>query len=86
MLMIDCPVVSVSPSAMIATWKYWFCLSRDVYVNNRSFASYTKTKMVESAVWCLLTDLMMVIVNRIEIPDHGSGLKITLFCLQQLIE
>ncbi len=46
----------VSPSAKIATWRYRFRLSRDVYVGNRSFASYTKTKMVESAV-CLLTRL-----------------------------
>jgi hypothetical protein len=42
--------VSVSPSAKIATWRYWFRLSHDVYVGNRSFASYTKTKTVESAV------------------------------------
>ncbi len=48
---------SVSPSAKIATWRNWFRLSRDVYVGNRSFASYTKTKSVESAVWCLLTRL-----------------------------
>ncbi len=34
----------------IATWRYWFRLSRDVYDGNRSFASYTKTKMVESDV------------------------------------
>ncbi len=40
----------VPPSAKIATWRYWFRLSRDVYGGNRSFASYTKTKMVESAV------------------------------------
>jgi hypothetical protein len=37
--------ISVSPSAKIATWRYWFHLFRD-----RSFASYTKTKTVESAV------------------------------------
>ncbi len=47
--------IIVSPSAKIATWRYWFRLSCDVYGSNRSFASYTKTKMVESAVWCLLT-------------------------------
>ncbi len=47
--------VHVSPSAKIATWRYWFHLSRDVYGGNRSFASYTKTKTVESAVWCLMT-------------------------------
>jgi hypothetical protein len=35
--------------------EYWFRLSRYVYDVNRSFASYTKTKSVESAVWCLLT-------------------------------
>jgi hypothetical protein len=42
--------VSVSPSAKIANWIYWFRLSCDVYGGNRSFASYTKTKTVESAV------------------------------------
>jgi hypothetical protein len=42
--------VNVSPSAKIATWRYWFRLSRDVYGCNRSFDSYTKTKTVESAV------------------------------------
>ncbi len=30
----------VSPSAKIATGRYWFRLSRDVYVGNRSLASY----------------------------------------------
>ncbi len=43
-------VLTVLPSAKIATWRYWFRLSRDVYVGNRSFASYTKTKTVESDV------------------------------------
>jgi hypothetical protein len=43
-------LLSVSPSAKFATWRYWFRLSHDVYGGNRSFASYTKTKMVESAV------------------------------------
>ncbi len=47
--------IGVSPSDKIATWRYWFRLSRDVYVGNRSFASYTKTKTVKSDVWCLLT-------------------------------
>ncbi len=50
-------VSSVSPSAKIATWRYWFRLYSDVYGGNRSFASYTKTKTMESAVWCLLTRL-----------------------------
>jgi hypothetical protein len=49
--------LNVSPSAKIATSRYLFCLSRDVYGGNRSFTSYTKTKMVESAVLCLLTRL-----------------------------
>ncbi len=49
--------LTVSPSAKIATWRYWFRLSCDVYVGNRFFASYTKTKTVESAIWCLLTRL-----------------------------
>jgi hypothetical protein len=30
--------------------EYWFRLSRYVYDGNRSFASFTKTKSVESAV------------------------------------
>ncbi len=47
----------VSPSAKIATWRYWFRLSHDVYDGNRSFASYTNSKTVESDVWCLLTRL-----------------------------
>ncbi len=41
-----------------------------------SFASYTKTKPVESAVWCLLTldgGGEQVTINRIEIPEQGSG-------------
>jgi hypothetical protein len=38
------------PLLKIATWRYWFRLSRDVYDGNRSFASYTKTKTVESDV------------------------------------
>jgi hypothetical protein len=54
---VACQDTSVSPSAKIATWRYWFRLSRDVYGGNRSFASYTKAKTVESAVWCLLTRL-----------------------------
>jgi hypothetical protein len=61
--------------------EYWFRLSRYVYDGNRSFASYTKTKLVESAVWCLLTRdddveqrvLEQVPGNRIKIPEHGSG-------------
>jgi hypothetical protein len=42
--------LNVSPSAKIATWRYWFRLSRDVYDGNRSFTSCTKTKTVESDV------------------------------------
>ncbi len=49
-----------------------------------SFASYTKTKSVESAVWCLLTrdddvekevleQVTVLMGNGIEIPEHGSG-------------
>ncbi len=45
------------PLLKIDTWRYWFRLSCDVYDGNRSFASYTKTKTVESDVWCLLTRL-----------------------------
>jgi hypothetical protein len=35
--------------------EYWFRLSRLSMMVIGSFASYTKTKLVESAVWCLLT-------------------------------
>jgi hypothetical protein len=35
--------------------EYWFSLSRLSMMVRGSFASYTKTKSVESAVWCLLT-------------------------------
>ncbi len=35
--------------------EYWFRLSRLSMMVIGSFASYTKTKSVESAVWCLLT-------------------------------
>ncbi len=35
--------------------EYWFRLSRFSMMVIGSFASYTKTKSVESAVWCLLT-------------------------------
>ena len=55
----------VSPFAQIATWRYWFRLSRDVYGGNRSFAFYTKTKTVESAVLCLLIRL-----------DHGDSQQV----------
>ncbi len=49
--LLSCPLLK------IATWRYWLRLSRDVYDGNRSFASYTETKTVESDVWCLLTRL-----------------------------
>ncbi len=35
--------------------EYWFRLSRLSMMVIGSFASYTKTKSAESAVWCLLT-------------------------------
>ncbi len=35
--------------------EYWFRLSRLSIMVIGSFTSYTKTKSVESAVWCLLT-------------------------------
>jgi hypothetical protein len=38
------------PLLKIATWRYWFRLSHDVYDGNRSFAYYTKTKTVESDI------------------------------------
>ncbi len=53
------------PLVKIATWRYWFRLSRDVYDGNRSFASYTKTNTVESDVndvyWL---DLMVVNIQQ----------------------
>jgi hypothetical protein len=55
------------PLLKIATWRYWFRLSRDVYSGNRSFASYTKTKTVESDVCCLLT--------RLDCGEQSTGLK-----------
>jgi hypothetical protein len=42
--------VPVSPSALIAVWRYWFRLSRLSIMVIGSFASYAKTKSVESAV------------------------------------
>ncbi len=43
-------ILHVSPSALIAMWRYWFRLSRLSIMVIGSFASYTKTKSVESAV------------------------------------
>jgi hypothetical protein len=43
-------IVSVSPSAKIDVWRYWFRLSHLYMMVIGSFASYTKTKSVESAV------------------------------------
>ncbi len=40
----------VSPSARLMYGEYWFCLSRLSMMVIGSFASYTKTKSVESAV------------------------------------
>ncbi len=51
-----------------------------------SFASYTKTKSVESAVWCLLTQDdggEQVTVNRIEIPEHGLGSELFFSLFEQ---
>ena len=70
--------------------EYWFRLFRYVYDGNRSFAAYTKTKSVESAVWCLLTrddDVEQRVAdyffcftgNGIEIPEHGSGSELFFF-------
>jgi hypothetical protein len=67
--------------------EYWFRLSRLSMMVIGSFASYTKTKSVESAVWCLLTldddDVEQAVVNRywciagncqrrIKIPEQGQ--------------
>ncbi len=46
---------SVLPSARLMYGEYWFRLSRLSMILIGSFAFYTKTKSVESAVWCLLT-------------------------------
>ena len=60
-------VIIVSPSARLMYGEYWFRLSRLSMMVIGSFASYTKTKSVESAVWCLLTldddDVEQVVVN-----------------------
>ncbi len=48
-------VLLVSRSARLMYGEYWFRLSRLAMMVIGSFASYTKTKSVESAVWCLLT-------------------------------
>jgi hypothetical protein len=48
-----------------------------------SFASYTKTKLVESAEWCLLTlDDDVEQVAR-DIPEHGSGSELLFFSFEQ---
>ncbi len=51
-----------------------------------SFASYTKTKSEESAVWCLLTlddddvgQLEQVTRNGIEIPEQGQVQNCSIF-------
>jgi hypothetical protein len=46
---------TVSPAARLMYGEYWFRLSRLSMMVIGSFASYTKTKSVESAVGCLLT-------------------------------
>jgi hypothetical protein len=43
------------PLLRLMVGEYWFCLSCLSMMVIGSFASYTKTKSVESAVWCLLT-------------------------------
>jgi hypothetical protein len=43
------------PLLRLMCGEYWFRLSRLSMMVIGSFASYTKTKSVESAVWCLLT-------------------------------
>jgi hypothetical protein len=58
--------------------EYWFSLSRLSMMVIGSIASYTKTKSVESAVWCLLTrdddvENRYFLYNGIEIPEHSSG-------------
>jgi hypothetical protein len=66
--------------------EYWFRLSRLSMMVIGSFASYTKTKSVESAVWCLLTQDdggEQVTVNRIEIPEHGLGSELFFSLFEQ---
>jgi hypothetical protein len=72
--------------------EYWFCLSRLSMMVTGSFAFYTKTKSVESAVWCLLTlddggeqvtgtcwIAGTSSVNGIEIPEQSSGSELFFF-------
>jgi hypothetical protein len=46
---VSCPLLRLMDE------EYWFCLSRLSMMVIGSFASYTKTKSVESSVCCLLT-------------------------------
>ncbi len=48
-------LVMSRPLLRLMVGEYWFRLSRLSMMVIGSFASYTKTKSVESAVWCLLT-------------------------------
>ncbi len=52
---------------------YWFCLSRNVYDGNRSFAP-----VLRQSWWSLLYDVYWLVWwcwtgNGIKIPEHGSG-------------
>jgi hypothetical protein len=54
--------LTVSPTAMIAMWSYWFHLSRYVYGGNRSFAPILRPRR-----WSLLYDvywLVLMMMNR----------------------
>jgi hypothetical protein len=65
----------VSPSARMMYGEYWFRLSRLSMMVIGSIASYTKTKLVESAVWCLLTrddDVVTVLGQQVTGTWTGS--------------
>jgi hypothetical protein len=59
---ISLPFRFISPSSMIAMWRYWFRLSRYVYGGNRSFAPILRQRR-----WSLLYDvywLILMMMNR----------------------
>ncbi len=67
--------------------KYWFRLSHLSMMVIGSFASYTKTKSVESAVWCLLTlDDDVETGSRIKIPEQSSGSELFFFSFRTTIK
>jgi hypothetical protein len=78
--------IHVSPSARLMYGEYWFCLSRLSMMVIGSFASFTKTKSVESAVWCLLTlDDDVETGNRLQDRNTWTWfrIRIVLFSFEQ---